>query len=42
MGPTAPGTAGTASSAGCLTAVDGHLRMLMAQVPLGTPVFVSR
>jgi L,D-transpeptidase catalytic domain len=39
-GTDAPGTIGTASSAGCLRAADTDLRALMSRVPLGTPVFV--
>jgi hypothetical protein len=39
-GTDAPGTIGTASSAGCLRAADGEVRALMGRVPLGTPVFV--
>jgi hypothetical protein len=41
-GTDAPGTIGTASSAGCLRAADGDLRALMRRVPVGTPVFVQR
>jgi L,D-transpeptidase catalytic domain len=41
-GTDAPGTIGTASSAGCLRAADSNLRALMRRVPLGTPVFVHR
>jgi L,D-transpeptidase catalytic domain len=40
-GTDAPGTIGTASSAGCLRAADRGLRALMVRVPLGTPVFVD-
>ncbi|HEX8073478.1 MAG TPA: L,D-transpeptidase [Thermoleophilaceae bacterium] len=39
-GTNAPGTIGTPSSAGCLRAADGDLRMLMRRVPLGTPVLI--
>jgi lipoprotein-anchoring transpeptidase ErfK/SrfK len=39
-GTNAPGSIGKASSAGCLRAADGDLRVLMRAVPLGTPVFV--
>lgn len=39
-GTDTPGTIGTAASAGCLRASDTDLRVLMAQVPLGTPVFI--
>jgi L,D-transpeptidase catalytic domain len=39
-GTDAPGTIGTASTAGCLRAADSELRTLMRRVPLGTPVFV--
>jgi hypothetical protein len=41
-GTSAPGTIGTAASAGCLRAGDSDLRVLMRRVPLGTPVFVRR
>jgi L,D-transpeptidase catalytic domain len=41
-GTDAPGTIGTASSAGCLRAADSDLRAVMRRVPLGTPVFVHR
>jgi hypothetical protein len=41
-GTNAPGTIGAAASAGCLRASDGDLRVLMAKVPLGTPVFIHR
>ena len=41
-GTDAPGTIGTASSAGCLRAADADLRYLMQRVPLGTPVLVLR
>jgi hypothetical protein len=39
-GTNAPGSIGSASSAGCLRAADADLRVLMRTVPLGTPVFV--
>ena len=39
-GTDAPATIGTAASAGCLRAADADLRVLMAKVPLGTPVFI--
>jgi hypothetical protein len=39
-GTDAPGTIGTASSAGCLRAADSDLRVLMRRVPLGTPVLI--
>jgi hypothetical protein len=39
-GTSAPGTIGTAASAGCLRAADADLQVLMRKVPLGTPVFV--
>jgi lipoprotein-anchoring transpeptidase ErfK/SrfK len=39
-GTDAPGTIGTAASAGCLRASDEDLQTLMDKVPLGTPVFV--
>jgi hypothetical protein len=39
-GTDAPGTIGTAASAGCLRAADADLQVLMDEVPLGTPVFV--
>jgi lipoprotein-anchoring transpeptidase ErfK/SrfK len=39
-GTNAPGTIGTAASAGCLRAGDADLRILMRRVPLGTPVFI--
>jgi lipoprotein-anchoring transpeptidase ErfK/SrfK len=35
-------TIGTASSAGCVRARRGDLKLLMRRVPLGTPVFVRR
>jgi hypothetical protein len=41
-GTNAPGTIGTAASAGCLRAADADLRVLMRRVPLGTPVFIRR
>jgi lipoprotein-anchoring transpeptidase ErfK/SrfK len=41
-GTSAPGTIGTAASAGCLRAADRDLRVLMRRVPLGTPVFIRR
>lgn len=41
-GTDAPGTIGSASSAGCLRAADGDLRVLMDTVPVGTPVFIRR
>ena len=39
-GTDSPATIGTAASAGCLRAADADLEMLMAKVPLGTPVFI--
>jgi lipoprotein-anchoring transpeptidase ErfK/SrfK len=39
-GTDSPSTIGTAASAGCLRAADADLRVLMAKVPLGTPVFI--
>jgi hypothetical protein len=39
-GTDSPAAIGTAASAGCLRAADGDLRVLMAKVPLGTPVFI--
>jgi hypothetical protein len=39
-GTDSPATIGTAASAGCLRAADADLRVLMAKVPLGTPVFI--
>jgi lipoprotein-anchoring transpeptidase ErfK/SrfK len=39
-GTDTPGTIGTAASAGCLRAADADLQVLMAKVPLGTPVFI--
>jgi lipoprotein-anchoring transpeptidase ErfK/SrfK len=41
-GTDSPSTIGTAASAGCLRAADADLRVLMAKVPLGTPVFIRR
>jgi L,D-transpeptidase catalytic domain len=41
-GTNAPASIGAAASAGCLRASDGDLRVLMAKVPLGTPVFIRR
>jgi L,D-transpeptidase catalytic domain len=41
-GTDAPSTIGAAASAGCLRAADAPLRVLMRQVPLGTPVFIRR
>jgi hypothetical protein len=41
-GTNAPSTIGAAASAGCLRAADADLRVLMARVPLGTPVFIRR
>jgi lipoprotein-anchoring transpeptidase ErfK/SrfK len=41
-GTNAPSTIGSAASAGCLRAGDEDLRVLMARVPLGTPVFIRR
>lgn len=40
-GTDSPTTIGTAASAGCLRAADADLRVLMAKVPLGTPVFIG-
>jgi hypothetical protein len=37
-----PSSIGAAASAGCLRAADANLRVLMAKVPLGTPVFIRR
>jgi hypothetical protein len=37
-----PGSIGAAASAGCLRGGDADLRVLMAKVPLGAPVFVRR
>ena len=37
-----PATIGTAASAGCLRAADADLAVLMAAVPLGTPVVIRR
>jgi hypothetical protein len=39
-GTDSPATIGTAASAGCLRAADADLQVLMAKVPLGTPVFI--
>ena len=39
-GTDSPSTIGTAASAGCLRGADADLRVLMAKVPLGTPVFI--
>jgi hypothetical protein len=39
-GTSAPGTIGTAASAGCLRAADADLKVLMRTVPAGTPVSV--
>jgi len=39
-GTNAPGTIGSAASAGCLRASDADLQVLMRRVPLGTPVFI--
>jgi hypothetical protein len=39
-GTDSPGSVGTPSSAGCLRAADGDLRVLMSRVPLGTPVVI--
>jgi hypothetical protein len=39
-GTDSPATIGTPASAGCLRAGDADLRVLMAKVPLGTPVFI--
>lgn len=41
-GTDSPSTIGGAASAGCLRAADDDLRVLMARVPLGTPVFIRR
>jgi lipoprotein-anchoring transpeptidase ErfK/SrfK len=41
-GTNAPGTIGTAASAGCLRGADAGLELLMRRVPLGTPVLVRR
>lgn len=35
-----PGSIGAAASAGCLRGADSDLRVLMAKIPLGTPVHV--
>ena len=39
-GTDSPSSIGTAASAGCLRGADADLRVLMAKVPLGTPVFI--
>src|SRR3954447_16790991 len=39
-GTDSPATIGSAASAGCLRAADADLQVLMAKVPLGTPVFI--
>jgi hypothetical protein len=39
-GTDSPATIGTPASAGCLRAADADLQVLMAKVPLGTPVFI--
>jgi L,D-transpeptidase catalytic domain len=39
-GTNTPGTIEAAASAGCLRAGDSDLEVLMAKVPLGTPVFI--
>jgi lipoprotein-anchoring transpeptidase ErfK/SrfK len=39
-GTDTPATIGTAASAGCLRASDADLQVLIAKVPLGTPVFI--
>ena len=39
-GTDVPSTIGTPASAGCLRAGDADLEVLMAKVPLGTPVFI--
>jgi lipoprotein-anchoring transpeptidase ErfK/SrfK len=39
-GTDSPATIGTAASAGCLRAADADLELLMAKVPVGTPVFI--
>jgi L,D-transpeptidase catalytic domain len=39
-GTDAPGSIGQPSSAGCLRAADGDLRVLMRRVPVGTPVVI--
>jgi hypothetical protein len=39
-GTNSPGSIGRPSSAGCLRAADDDLRILMRDVPLGTPVFI--
>ena len=40
-GTNAPGTIGTAASAGCLRGDDRDLRTLMRRVPVGTPIFIT-
>ena len=39
-GTDSPASIGLAASAGCLRAADADLQVLMAKVPLGTPVFI--
>jgi lipoprotein-anchoring transpeptidase ErfK/SrfK len=39
-GTNAPGTIGTAASAGCLRGGDADLRTLMRRVPVGAPIFI--
>ena len=39
-GTDSPATIGTAASAGCLRAADADLELLMAKLPVGTPVFI--
>ena len=39
-GTDVPSSIGSAASAGCLRAADADLQVLMARMPLGTPVFV--
>ena len=41
-GTNAPGTIGTAASAGCLRVSEGTLDRLRAMVGLGTPVVITR
>ncbi|HEV2874015.1 MAG TPA: L,D-transpeptidase [Thermoleophilaceae bacterium] len=41
-GTDSPSTIGAAASAGCLRGSDADLRALMAEVRLGTPVFIRR
>ncbi len=41
-GTTRPETIGQAASNGCLRASDPDLRLLMRDVPVGAPVFISR